>query len=69
MNRKQRTTLPRYTEFKQRTAIQAKMENLKWKQKQRYDETTKALKPLAKDDVVRKMTWIHGAEELQLFKK
>lgn len=29
------------------------MENLKWKQKQRYDKSTKALRPLAKDDVVR----------------
>lgn len=53
MNRKLRTTLPRYTESKQRPEIQSKMENLKWKQKQHYDKSTRPLKPLAKDDVVR----------------
>ncbi|KAI4891972.1 hypothetical protein NFI96_009139, partial [Prochilodus magdalenae] len=53
MNRKLRTTLPCYTDFKHNTGIQTKLENLKWKQKQRYDKSTKPLSPLAKDDVVR----------------
>lgn len=53
MNRKLCTTLPCYTEVKQRNEMQSKMENLKWKQKQRYDKSTRALRPLRKDDVVR----------------
>ncbi|CAK6975876.1 unnamed protein product [Scomber scombrus] len=44
---------PEDRESKQKPEIQSKMENLKWKQKQRYDKSTKVLKPLAKDDVVR----------------
>ncbi len=68
MNRKLRTTLPRYTEIKQRTKIQSRMENLKRKQKQCYDKSTKALKPLARDDVVRiqdQDTWSRKAMVLQ----
>lgn len=53
MNRKLRTTLPCYTDIKQDTGILTKLNNLKWKQKRRYDKSTKSLSPLAKDDVVR----------------
>lgn len=53
MNRRLRTTLPCYTDIKPNTGIQKKLENMKWKQKQRFDKSTKPLSPLAKDDVVR----------------
>ncbi|XP_063055929.1 uncharacterized protein K02A2.6-like [Engraulis encrasicolus] len=39
--------------IKPNTGIQKKLENMKWKQKQRFDKSTKPLSPLAKDDVVR----------------
>ncbi|KAE8276916.1 Retrovirus-related Pol polyprotein [Larimichthys crocea] len=53
MNRKLRTTLPCYTAIKPNTGTQKKFKDMKWKQKQRYDKSTKPLSPLAKDDVVR----------------
>ena len=53
MNRKLRTTLPCYTDIKENADTQRKLENMKWKQKERYDKSTKTLRPLAKDDVVR----------------
>lgn len=48
MNRKLYTILPCYTDIKQKTGIQTKLENMKWKQKQRYDESNQTLSPLGK---------------------
>lgn len=53
MNCKLCTTLSHYTEIKQKTEVQLRMEKLKRKQKQRFDKATRALKPLARDEVVR----------------
>lgn len=39
--------------FDNDTEIQSKMERLKWKQKQSYDNSTETVKPLINDDVVR----------------
>lgn len=68
MNRKLRTTLPCYTEIKQNQGIQTKMDNLKKKQKHHFDKATKALSPLAKDDIVRiqdQDAWYRKATVLQ----
>lgn len=53
MNSRLRTTLPSYKDIKENAETQTKLENTKWKQKQRYDKSTRTLRPLAKDDVVR----------------
>ncbi|CAL9686975.1 unnamed protein product [Knipowitschia caucasica] len=53
MNRKLRTTLPSYTEMRERTEVHSKMDKLKLKQKHYFDRSTKPLSTLAKEDVVR----------------
>lgn len=53
MGRKLRTTLPCWVKEKQNRQLRQRLQLLKQKQKTYYDKSTRSLKPLSKDDVVR----------------